>query len=82
MRRLGASSGYGSAANAYGTLYHKLYYSDAHINLDKRRSGATKLDRVKEEEWPTVIAMAVAMCERAHVEVGDIIESMRAYSTR
>lgn len=63
---------------AWREFYRNLQYK-LHINLNKRLSSQDKtkkntLDMVKENEWDSILQIAVAMCEGAGINTVDIIE--------
>jgi prophage antirepressor-like protein len=77
MRRLGNSNRYKSIQHAWNAYYKTLRYSDAHICLTNRNGSGALLDRVQEDEWPTMVAVALAMCERCNIDVSDMADFLQ-----
>lgn len=62
---------------AWSNLYKKVEYK-LHINLKARKDnngkrGGAIIDTIRNEEWNDVVAVAVAMCEEAGIDVGKVI---------
>jgi len=77
MRTLALACFHGKFYHAWNALYKQVKYK--HGYDFKLRTGAEKIiDRIKEEEFPDVVSVAVAMCEANHIDVTKVINSINA----
>lgn len=76
MRRYSGSMHGGNFGFAWAEFYENLLYRYS-INLNARKPvvGETgRLNRLREDELPVAVKLAVAMCENHDIKTGDVLE--------